>query len=97
MRISDDGPWFAAATCKANFLKQAEQFEDDYDNNNYSDYVEDASVHAVTDIRLSLRWRAFMQAELRRWHEIAFADAVDSTQNNRLRKVNALAIRTPNS
>ncbi len=65
MRISDDGPWFAAATCKANFLKQAEQFEDDYDNNNYSDYVEDASVHAVTDIRLSLRWRAFMQAELR--------------------------------
>jgi len=37
---------------KANFLKQAEQFEDDYDDNNYSDYVEDASVHAVTDIRL---------------------------------------------
>jgi len=42
MRINDDGPWFAAATCKANFLKQAEQFKDDYDNNNYSDYVEDA-------------------------------------------------------
>src|SRR6266481_3753669 len=48
IRISDDGPWFEAATCKANFLKQAEQFEDDYDNNNYSDYVEDVSVHAVT-------------------------------------------------
>jgi len=47
MRISDDGPWFAAAICKANFLKQAEQFEDDYDNNNDSDYIEDASVHAV--------------------------------------------------
>jgi len=52
MRISDDGPSFAAATCKANFLKQAEQFEDDYDDNNYADYVEDASVHAVTDSRL---------------------------------------------
>jgi hypothetical protein len=65
--ISDDGPWFAAATCKANFLKQPEQFEDDYDNNNYSDYVEDISVHAaVTDIRLGLRWRAFMRADRRR-------------------------------
>jgi hypothetical protein len=37
---------------KAKFLKQAEQFEDDYDDNNYSDYVEDASVHAVTNNRL---------------------------------------------
>jgi len=27
---------------KAKFLKQAKQFKDDYDNNNYSDYVEDA-------------------------------------------------------
>ena len=46
---------------KANFLKQAEQFEDDYDDNNYSDYVEDVSVHAVTNNRLVLRWLAFMQ------------------------------------
>jgi hypothetical protein len=28
-------------------LEQAEQFEDDHDNNNYSDYVEDTSVHAA--------------------------------------------------
>ena len=26
-------------------LKQSEEFEDDHDNNNYSNYVEDASVH----------------------------------------------------
>jgi len=52
MRISDDGPWFAAAICKANFLKQAEQFEDDYDNNNDSDYIEDASVHALTGYQI---------------------------------------------
>jgi hypothetical protein len=65
IRISDDGPWFAAATCKANFLKQAEQFEDDYDDNDYSNYVEDVSVHAVTDIRLALRWPAFMQTQRR--------------------------------
>jgi hypothetical protein len=51
---------------KANFLKQAEQFEDDYDDNDYSNYVEDVSVHAVTDIRLGLRWRAFMRADRRR-------------------------------
>jgi hypothetical protein len=50
---------------KANFLKQPEQFEDDYDDNDYSNYVEDVSVHAVTDIRLSLRWPAFMQTERR--------------------------------
>jgi len=37
---------------KANFLKQTEQFEDDYNDNNYSNYVEDVSVHAVTNIRL---------------------------------------------
>ena len=28
-------------------LEQAKQFEDDHDNDNYSDYVEDASVHVV--------------------------------------------------
>jgi hypothetical protein len=27
-------------------LEQAEQFEHDYDDDNYSDYVEDVSVHA---------------------------------------------------
>jgi hypothetical protein len=48
---------------KGNFLKKAEQFEYDYDDNNYSDYIEDASVHAVTDIRLGLPWPAFIQNE----------------------------------
>jgi hypothetical protein len=28
-------------------LEQAEQLEDDHDNDNYSDYVEDTSVHAA--------------------------------------------------
>jgi hypothetical protein len=48
---------------RANFLKKAEQFEYDYDDNNYSDYIEDASVHAVTDIRLGFRRPAFIQNE----------------------------------
>ena len=31
---------------KGQILEQAEQFEHDYDDDNYSDYVEDVSVHA---------------------------------------------------
>jgi hypothetical protein len=44
-------------------LEQAEQLEDDHDNNNYSDYVEDALVHAGIDIRVSVRWRVFMRTD----------------------------------
>lgn len=51
-RISDKAPLLFAIARKVNFLKQAEQFEDDYNDNNYSNYVEDVSVHAVTNIRL---------------------------------------------
>lgn len=40
---------------KANFLKQAEQFEDDYNDNDYSNYVENVSVHSVTNNRLGRR------------------------------------------
>jgi hypothetical protein len=32
---------------QGQLLEQAEQFEHDYDNDNYSDYVEDVSVHAL--------------------------------------------------
>jgi len=31
---------------QGQILEQAEQFEHDYDYDNYSDYVEDVSVHA---------------------------------------------------
>jgi hypothetical protein len=30
---------------QSRFLEQVEQFKDDHDNDNYSDYIEDASVH----------------------------------------------------
>ena len=50
--ISEEDPFLLEMPRKANFLKQAEQFEDDYNDNNYSNYVEDVSVHAVTNIRL---------------------------------------------
>ena len=46
---------------QGQFLKQAEQFEDDYDDNDYSDYIEDVSVHAVTDIRWALGWPALLR------------------------------------
>jgi hypothetical protein len=44
VRNEDSSP--AAIDPQGQILEQAEQFENDYDNNNYSDYVEDASVHA---------------------------------------------------
>ena len=47
MRIqNEDSSPTAIALAEAD-LEQAKQFEDDHDNDNYSDYVEDASVHAV--------------------------------------------------
>jgi hypothetical protein len=46
---------------QGQFLKQAEQFEDDYDNNDYSDYIEDVSVHAVTDIKSGLGWPSILR------------------------------------
>jgi len=42
-------------------LKYAEQFEHDYDNDNYSNYVENVSVHTVTRIRANSRWRGFFE------------------------------------
>jgi hypothetical protein len=52
IRISSDGSLLETVAFKANFLKQAEQFENNYDNNNYSNYVEDASVHALTEYQI---------------------------------------------
>ena len=43
---------------RGRLLEQAEHFEDDHDNDNYSDYIEDASVHARANIKLGVRWPA---------------------------------------
>jgi hypothetical protein len=47
IRVSneDASPWQSHQ--QGQLLEQAKQFEDDYDYDNYSDYVEDASVHAA--------------------------------------------------
>ena len=47
MRISNEDSSLVALHRQGQFLEQAEQFEHDNDNDNYSDYVEDVSVHAV--------------------------------------------------
>jgi hypothetical protein len=48
MRISSGES--SSVTCQSHqqgrLLEQAQEFEDDHDNDNYSDYVEDVSVHA---------------------------------------------------
>ncbi len=51
---------------QSEFLEQAEQFEHDYDNDDYSDYVEDVSVHAGTGIRIDALWPAFLSQTERR-------------------------------
>ena len=59
MSINNEDSSPAVIAQQGRLLEQAKQFEYDYDNDDYSDYVEDASVHAVTDIRVGVRWPAF--------------------------------------
>ena len=40
-----------------------EQFKDDHDNDNYSDYIED-SVHVGANIRVCVWWPAFILAHM---------------------------------
>jgi hypothetical protein len=60
-RISNEHSSLFAIATQGQLLKKAQQFEYDHDNNNYSDNIEDASVHSVTVIRLGFRWPAFIQ------------------------------------
>jgi hypothetical protein len=55
--------FFACSNCarQGRFLEQPEQFEHDYDNDNYSNDIEDASVHVGANIKLGVWWPAFMQ------------------------------------
>jgi hypothetical protein len=45
MRARDDESSSVEIHQQSRLLEQAEQFKDDHDNDNYSDYVEDASIH----------------------------------------------------
>jgi hypothetical protein len=47
VRVGNEESSSVAIAPARPILEQAEQFEDDPDNDNYSDYVEDASIHAV--------------------------------------------------
>jgi hypothetical protein len=44
-------------------LEQAKQLKDNYDNDNYSDYIEYASVHGWTNIKVGVRWLAAIRIE----------------------------------
>ena len=59
--------FFAVANCarRGRFLEQPEQFEHDYDNDDYSNDIEDASVHVGAIIKLGVCWSAFMQNQTR--------------------------------
>jgi hypothetical protein len=43
---------------KRRFLEQPEEFEDDHDNDNHSNYVKDVLFMPATHIRVSVRWPA---------------------------------------
>jgi hypothetical protein len=47
VRISSNDSSLVAIPIVGQLLEQAEQFEHDYNNNDYSDDVEDVSVHAA--------------------------------------------------
>jgi hypothetical protein len=63
MRISNEESSSLAIRQQGQLLEHPEDFEDDNDNDNYSDYVENVSVHAGTHIKSGVRWSAFIQIE----------------------------------
>jgi hypothetical protein len=46
MHFSNEESSLLAIHQRSRLLEQVAQFKDNYDNDNYSDYIEDASVHA---------------------------------------------------
>jgi hypothetical protein len=46
MHLSNEESSSLAIHQRGPLLEQAKQFKDNYDNDNYSDYIENASVHA---------------------------------------------------
>ncbi len=63
MRLGNEESSSVAVRHQARLLEHSEDFEDDNDNDNYSDYVENVSVHAGTHIKSGVRWPAFIQIE----------------------------------
>jgi hypothetical protein len=45
MHVTNENSSSVGIHQRSRLLKQAEQFKDNYDNDNYTDYVENASVH----------------------------------------------------
>jgi hypothetical protein len=63
MRVSNEESFSLAISQQGRLLEHPEDFEDDNDNDNYSDYVENVSVHAGAHIKSGVRWPAFIQIE----------------------------------
>jgi Zn-dependent metalloprotease len=63
MCVSNEESSSLAIRQQGQLLEHPEDFEDDNDNDNYSDYVENVSVHAGTHIKSGVRWSAFIQIE----------------------------------
>jgi len=63
MRVRNEESSSLAIRQQGRLLEHPEDFEDDNDNDNYSDYVENVSVHAGDSYQKWVRWPAFIQIE----------------------------------
>jgi Zn-dependent metalloprotease len=63
MLLGNEESFSMAIRQQGRLLEHPEDFEDDNDNDNYSDYVENVSVHAGAHIKSGVRWPAFIQIE----------------------------------
>ena len=59
--VSNDEFFVSRNPTAKPILEHVKQFKDDQNNNNYSDYIEDVSVHVGGYIRAPVRWPAFTQ------------------------------------
>jgi hypothetical protein len=58
MHVTNENSSSVGIHQRGRLLEQAEQFKDNYDNDNYADYVEYASAHGWTNIKVGVRWLA---------------------------------------
>ncbi len=63
MNVTNENSPSVAIHKRGRLLEQAEQFKDNYDNDNYSDNIEYASVHGWTNIKTGMHWLAAIRIE----------------------------------
>ena len=63
MHVGNDESSSVGIPQQSPLLEQVEQFKDDHNNDNYSDYIDD-SVHVGANIRVGVWWPVFILAHM---------------------------------